>query len=128
MSKKEITNETIIMIAEQVAKKINIKIPDKDFLMSQLNSTRPIPTICKTSEYWLWVDIYYVAFKSCVEEGAHYVYIHKSHIKEEEKAYREAIIPSDIPPEILVAFNKAQYYMEKKGLDFWVHNKYIKYL
>ncbi len=112
--KTRLSYTEILVLANQLAKSYNIKLPSRQ--KQRISLRYGLPTIYSNDEVQIWVDKYYIAHSRTDENIVHYKYITMRHILEEEKDY----LPSKLPACIRNAHETARNKMILAGKQLYV--------
>ena len=109
-------------IAMQLAGKLGVRIPSRNYLLSEFTQEYPLPAVIDSNGYRVWLDRYYIAYLSPEDEIVHYVYVAKEHILEEygdrmhSRPHSHAA--QDLPDDIAKAFKYASERMQATGKEY----------
>lgn len=127
--KQDIDNNDILKYTQQLARKLEIKLPHSDVLVRNMRGNYPMPAEYHNDKYMIWLDKYYIAYSRHTEPKVHYVYLSKFHYLEEVRSYnKQCNIEKGIiwlPDSIKEAFSIArtqmsrnkQYYLDREFLQ-----------
>ncbi len=123
---KTLNDSTLMIYAEKAAQKFGITLPEIKLLLKYINQLVPKTMLIENEEMQLWIDKYYIAYSRYDEEEVHYVYLTKTHIREERVSYRKArkerknqvCLPNTIKSNFIKALccmrqTKLGYYLDK---------------
>lgn len=114
MPKTRLTYTEILILANQLAKSYNLKLPSRQ--KQRIALRYGFPTIYSNDEVQMWVDKYYIAHSRTDETNVHYKYIAMRHILEEAKNY----MPFEIPESIRDSHEMGRNQMIRSGKQFHV--------
>ena len=89
----------------------------------------PIPITLENENGQLWVDKYYLAYR-LLDGVTHYVYLSRTHIREEYRNYQAAAASRDqhfaMPVEYQRIFHKTGFSMFLAGHQIWIEKKFLE--
>lgn len=123
---KTLNDLTLMTYAEKTAQKFGITLPEIKLLLKYINEATPRTIRIDNGEFQMWIDKYYIAYSRYDQEEVHYVYLTKTHIREERVSYRKArkerknqvCLPNTIKSNFIKALccmrqTKLGYYLDK---------------
>lgn len=119
-------------IAEALALRMRVPLPDRGELRENYLAVVPLPVISQRDGRCIWVDRYYAAYRDAGGR-VEYVYLSLAHIREERDAVRTArrrrgSAAESLPPEIEAAFSKALRFMRRYAVSVWLAPECVKLL
>lgn len=82
--------EEIAEMAECLALRLRLNIPDKELLCAKMKKRNALPQYFADDKTCLWIDKLYIAFYKEDDPEIQYVYLTDSHIDEEYRSYYDA--------------------------------------
>ena len=107
---KRLTFLRLLALARAVAAAHGLSMPSAHRLRLRHSERVPIPTVTTNAQGTLWIDRDYIAY-ALADELVRYVYVTRTHAKEEIASYamlrKLRANPPRLPPEILNQFRTA---------------------
>ena len=102
---------------------------DRKHVRRMYAQATPIPITLENENGQLWVDKYYLAYR-LLDGVTHYVYLSRTHIREEYRNYQAAAASRDqrfaMPMEYQRIFHKAGFSMFLAGYQIWIEKKFLE--
>ena len=116
-------------LAEYVAAEYGLPRVDRALVRRMYAQATPIPISLENEKGQLWVDKYYLAYR--LPDGVtHYVYLSRTHIREEYCNYKAAAASRDqhfaMPVEYQRIFHKTGFSMFLAGHQIWIEKKFLE--
>lgn len=116
-------------LAEYVAAEYGLPRVDRKHVRRMYAQATPIPITLENEKGQLWVDKYYLAYR-LLDGVTHYVYLSRTHIREEYRNYQAAAASRDqrfaMPVEYQRIFHKAGFSMFLAGHQIWIEKKFLE--
>ena len=77
------TDLQVIDLARSFSAKFDIHFDERKVLQNMHTRVAPITTIVSRGDVTIWIDRHYISFSRNDDFNAHYVYMSRTHIKEE---------------------------------------------
>ena len=102
---------------------------DRALVRRMYAQATPIPISLENEKGQLWVDKYYLAYR--LPDGVtHYVYLSRTHIREEYRNYKATAASRDqhfaMPVEYQRIFHKTGFSMFLAGHQIWIEKKFLE--
>ena len=116
-------------LAEYVAAEYGLPRVDRALVRRMYAQATPIPISLENENGQLWVDKYYLAYR--LPDGVtHYVYLSRTHIREEYRSYQAAAASREqrfaMPVEYQRIFHKVGFSMFLAGHQIWIEKKFLE--
>ena len=116
-------------LAEYVAAEYGLPRVDRALVRRMYAQATPIPISLENEKGQLWVDKYYLAYR--LPDGVtHYVYLSRTHIREEYRNYKATAASRDqhfaMPVEYQRIFHKTGFSMFLAGHQIWIEKKFLE--
>ena len=116
-------------LAEYVAAEYGLPRVDRKHVRRMYAQATPIPITLENEKGQLWVDKYYLAYR--LPDGVtHYVYLSRTHIREEYRNYKATAASRDqhfaMPVEYQRIFHKTGFSMFLAGHQIWIEKKFLE--
>ena len=116
-------------LAEYVAAEYGLPRVDRKHVRRMYAQATPIPITLENEHGQLWVDKYYLAYR-LLDGVTHYVYLSRTHIREEYRNYHAAAASRDqhfaMPVEYQRIFHKTGFSMFLAGHQIWIEKKFLE--
>ena len=116
-------------LAEYVAAEYGLPRVDRALVRRMYAQATPIPISLENEKGQLWVDKYYLAYR-LLDGVTHYVYLSRTHIREEYRNYKATAASRDqhfaMPVEYQRIFHKTGFSMFLAGHQIWIEKKFLE--